>query len=182
MQLNLARNIESVNDALLTSLAACPSLERLDVTFCTLLTDLSLTRFAKQITAPVHTLLLGRCSQITNRGVLSVLQYLPIEVLEVWQMPLLTDEILDYIAQHELSLKRLGVEQCTELSDRSLQALAERKPHVEVMANRTSILTDLQRSIQQRSAKKAVPGDVVRSIGRWGSSEKKPAPPAEGPP
>ena len=74
VQLNLAKNIESVTDALLTSLAACPALERLDVTFCTMLTDLSLTRFAKQVAAPVHTLLLGRCSQITNRGVLSVLQ------------------------------------------------------------------------------------------------------------
>lgn len=144
--------MESVSDPLLIHLAACPALERLDVTFCTMLTDLSLTRFAKQVAAPVHTLLLGRCSQITSRGVLSVLQYLPVEVLEVWAMPLLTDEILVYIMHHELSLKRLGAEHCPELSEKALQVLEELKPHIEVKHG-MALMTDLQRSIQQRFAK-----------------------------
>lgn len=152
MQLNLARNVESVGDPLLIHLAACPSLERLDVTFCTMITDLSLTRFAKQAAGPVHTLLLGRCQQITSRGVLSVLQYLPVEVLEVWSMPLITDEILVYIMQHELSLKRLGAEHCPELTEKCVQQLYELKPHIEVKKQGTALMSDLQRSIRQRFA------------------------------
>lgn len=126
-----------------------------------MLSDLSLTRFAKQVASPVHTLLLGRCSQISSRGVLSILQYLPIEVLEVWSLPLLTDEILVYIMRHELSLKRLGVEHCTELSNQCLQQLAEKKPHIEVITGRTTIVADLQRSIQQRFEQKKPPPPVL---------------------
>jgi F-box and leucine-rich repeat protein GRR1 len=99
-RLNLSVLANQVSDGTLLPLAGCKRIERLTLTNCTKLTDLSVAAVLKD-----------------NRSLLA---------LDVTRLDSITDKTMFVLAEHAIKLQGLNITDCKKITDESLEAVARR--------------------------------------------------------
>ncbi|KAF2788048.1 RNI-like protein [Melanomma pulvis-pyrius CBS 109.77] len=116
-RLNLSALGGEVSDGTLQPLSGCKRVERLTLTSCTKLTDLSLTAMLKD-----------------NRSLLA---------LDVTNLEAITDKTMFALAENAVRLQGLNITNCKKITDESLEAVANSCRHVKrLKLNGCSQLTD----------------------------------------
>ncbi len=140
-----------MSDSNLIQLSASSALEMLNLTL-TNVSDKALNQFAKRKEPSIHTIMLGRCQLLSNKSIVNLLQYQPVEIIELWEVPRLTDELLYFIEAHDLTLRQIGLERCDQISEEAAGRLATQKPHIRISVNKSShVINELQRNLEIRS-------------------------------
>jgi hypothetical protein len=171
----------TVSEANLAALATNSSLQHLNLTL-TNISEKGLNKFAKRKDPTMHTLLLGRCQLLTNKSIINLLRFQPIETIELWEVSRLTDELLAFIETHELALRQIGLERCDHITEEAAGKLARSKPHIRITVNKSSqVINELQRNLELRSKAREEKGTEVPTTSTPNSSPSLNVYPPRGP-
>ncbi|KAF2476975.1 RNI-like protein [Lindgomyces ingoldianus] len=123
-RLNLSALGNEVSDGTLQPLSGCKRVERLTLTNCTKLTDLSLTAMLKHNRSLLALDVTGLDS-ITDKTMLALAQNtVRLQGLNITNCKKITDESLEAVARACRHLKRLKLNGCSQLTDKSIIAFA----------------------------------------------------------
>jgi F-box and leucine-rich repeat protein GRR1 len=123
-RLNLAALGHEVSDGTLKPLSSCKRVERLTLTNCTKLTDLSLEAMLEG-NRYILALDVTNVESITDRTMLTLAQHaVRLQGLNITNCKKITDDSLEAVAKSCRHLKRLKLNGCSQLSDRSIIAFA----------------------------------------------------------
>ncbi|CAE7013292.1 hypothetical protein PTNB73_00966 [Pyrenophora teres f. teres] len=123
-RLNLSALGSEVSDGTLKPLSSCKRVERLTLTNCTKLTDLSLEAILEG-NRYILALDISNVEAITDKTMYALAQHaVRLQGLNITNCKKITDESLEAVAQNCRHLKRLKLNGCSQLSDRSIIAFA----------------------------------------------------------
>ncbi|KAF1919098.1 ubiquitin ligase complex F-box protein GRR1 [Ampelomyces quisqualis] len=123
-RLNLSALGSEVSDGTLGPLSACKRVERLTLTNCTKLTDLSLEAMLHD-NRSLLALDVTSVDAITDRTMYALAKNaIRLQGLNITNCKRITDESLEEVAKNCRHLKRLKLNGCTQLTDRSIIAFA----------------------------------------------------------
>ncbi|KAF1945725.1 ubiquitin ligase complex F-box protein GRR1 [Clathrospora elynae] len=123
-RLNLSALGNEVSDGTLQPLSSCKRVERLTLTNCSKLTDLSLVSMLDD-NRSILALDVTNLDSITDRTMFALAQHaVRLQGLNITNCRKITDESLEAVAKNCRHLKRLKLNGCSQLSDRSIIAFA----------------------------------------------------------
>lgn len=123
-RLNLSTLAADVSDGTLQPLSGCKRIERLTLTNCTKLSDLSLTAMLKDNRSLLALDVTG-LESITDRSMFSLADNaVRLQGLNITNCKKVTDESLEEVAKSCRHLKRLKLNGCSQVTDKSIIAFA----------------------------------------------------------
>jgi F-box and leucine-rich repeat protein GRR1 len=123
-RLNLSTLGAEVSDGTLRPLSSCKRVERLTLTNCTRLSDLSLEAMLED-NRYILALDVTNVEFITDRSMLALAKHaVRLQGLNITNCKRITDDSLEAVAKNCRHLKRLKLNGCSQLSDRSIIAFA----------------------------------------------------------
>lgn len=129
-RLNLSTLANEVSDGTLQPLASCKRVERLTLTNCSKITDLSLTQMIEGNRSLLALDVTGLDSLTDKSMVTLANNCIRLQGLNITNCKKLTDDSLELVARSCRHVKRLKFNGCSQLTDRSIMAFAMNCRHI----------------------------------------------------